>query len=135
MDLNTRYMLAYKFGIFLLHFFGTKYIFTFYKLRYTYSEFRFILAIYLYIFFHICKMKKSFNDMSNTIIILNLSAMTNACLLQKQNAMTNDGVSSLHVHIYIYEGLHRHWMCCSKARVVSMGKEMTANNCHGNVFT
>ena len=35
-------------------------------------------------------MKKSFNDMSDTIIILNLSAMTNACLLQKQNAMTND---------------------------------------------
>jgi hypothetical protein len=59
--------------------------------------------------------------------MLNLSAMTNACLLQKHKAMTDDGVSSLHVHahLHVYEGLHWHWMCCSKARAISKRKEMT----------
>lgn len=78
-------------------------------------------------------------NMSNTIIMLSLSAMTNACLLQKHNAMQwrmTEWVVYTRINAYTFTRDYTGIGCvCSKVRAVSKGKEMTADKCHGNVFT
>lgn len=69
---------------------------------------------------------------SNTIIMLSLSAMTNACLLQKHNAMQwrmTEWVVYTRINAYTFTRDYTGIGCvCSKARAVSKGKKMTLIN-------